>query len=460
MKSYFLSISFCLLIVFSLTNQSFAQTAYEPIHNDSVLLLAIKNEINQKYIQDSLAITGDNKKELRKIFKERHDYINEMFNQHELFGTAACNEYLNHLVNIILKNNPALQKLGCHFLYSRVFWPNASSLGEGTILFNIGMFTKLSNESQAIFILCHELAHLYMDHSNKAIQQYVNTVYSDEFQKKLRTINRTEYEKNKQLDVLAKGVTFKSRRHSREHESEADSMGLVFMKNTPYDTRESISALALLDDIDKDNFETEKELKALFNFPEFPFKDKWIKKEEAFFGVTADTKEHAQEEDSLKTHPDCKVRIQRLTPTIQSIDHTNSKKFIVDEAAFNKWKTQFDYDMIAYCYETKSLSRCLYYSIKMFSTKKDIAYPATMIGKCLNDMYKYQKKHTLGKYIDLPSPYLDKGYNSFLEFLEKLGLNDFPNLTYYFLKQNEGKFSKDPLFEEVNEESKLNFNTL
>jgi predicted SprT family Zn-dependent metalloprotease len=92
-------------------------------------------------------------------------------------------------------------------------------MGEGTIFFNIGLFHRLQNESQAAFILCHELAHYYLNHSNDNIHQYVNTIYSDDFQQKLKSIQKLSYEKNKQLDALAKNLLFRNRRHGRDDSS-------------------------------------------------------------------------------------------------------------------------------------------------------------------------------------------------------------------------------------------------
>ena len=83
------------------------------------------------------------------------------------------------------------------------------------------------------------------------------------------------------------GFAFKSLRHSREFETEADSVGLRFLSNTNYDCKESLSCLGILDEIDEEKMDYSRQLPKLFSFAGYPFKNRWIEKETAFFGVTA-----------------------------------------------------------------------------------------------------------------------------------------------------------------------------
>jgi len=436
-----------------------AQTSflYVPIKNDSVLLDNMRKTIREKWVKDSLAISGDNKKALIKEYKIRFDELDFLFTRKELIGSDDCNRYLNAIANEILKGNPQLQQLGTRFLFCKTYWPNAASWGEGTIIFNISLFDKLENESQAAFIICHELAHLFLDHTNKAINQYVATVNSKEFQEELKAIKKSTYEQNKRLDQLAKGFAFKNRRHSRNHESEADSLGLVFLKNTAFSAKEALTALALLDNIDKDDFDTEKTLPVFFNFAEHPFQNRWIKKENAFFGASIDTKITTAEEDSLKTHPDCKARVKRLTPAVEWFNDAAHKKFVVNEEQFNKLKEQFRFEITNYCFEKHDVSRSLFCALKLFQKDPQNAYLAGMIGKCLNAMYENQKVHTLDNIVDRSGPYVEKNYNLLLQFIENIGLTDISSISYYFLKQYQTKFGSDKTFSDAWLESSKNF---
>jgi len=419
---------------------------YTPLPFDSVKLLNIRNSIRQHYQKDSASITGENKKYIVNIYRERYENLADMFNDKELMVSPGADGYLASLVNEIFSNNPELKQLGTRFLFSRVYWPNAFSTGEGTIVFNLGLFSRLNNESQVVFVLCHELAHLYLDHGNKAILQYVNTVYSEDFQQELKEIKKSKYEQNKQLDKLEKGLAFKSRRHGRQHESEADSMALVFMQKTGFSVKESLTCLDLLDIIDKDNYPADSGLQKHFNFAEYPFQKKWIKKETAFFGGIPDKAITTREQDSLKTHPDCKDRITRLSPAVAKINAANRKDFVISENRFLELKRDFSFELVEFCYTSNRISRCLYYAMELLESNPENVYLVGMIGKCFITMYENQKTHKLNQVVSLPSPYADKNYNTLLEFIQNIRINDMAALGYYFLQSYYSKLSGNENF--------------
>jgi Zn-dependent protease with chaperone function len=443
-------------IAFPVYSQSY-QT-YVPVKNDSLYLAGIKKEIKQKYLKDSASITGENKKYIIELYHQRFNSLNERFTVNEFISTPEINNYLTSLVNEILKVNPELKTLGTRFLFSKAYWPNAYSTGEGTIVINIGLFTKLDNESQLVFALCHELSHLYLNHSNKAIDYYINTLYSDEFQAKLKALKKKEFEKNKELDKLEKGVVFTGRRHGRQHESEADSMALVFMKNTHFDVSASIGLLKILDNIDKDTYNTEEGLRTVFNSPDFPFQNKWIKQEEAFFGVTKESDLADKETDSLKTHPDCKLRITRLNPIIEKLKIETGIKNKVNQLYYDSLKKLFSFEIVEYCFKMDDISRCLYQAMELYKQYPEDAYLTTMIGKCFNAMYTNQKNHTLYQIVTLPSALGEKNYNTLLEFIQHIKLQEIAGIGYFFLKQHEARFTTDKDFTLTFNQSKKNLN--
>ncbi len=431
---------------------------YSPIVNDSVQLLQIKNTIRQNYLKDSASIKGEYKKDIIGFYRERYLYLAGMFTEKEFINNTEADNYLNALANEILNSNPQLKTLGTRFLFSRVYWPNAFSTGEGTIVLNIGLFAKLNNESEVVAILCHELAHLYLDHSGKSIMQYVTTINSKDFQEQLKEIKRSKYEINKQLEKLEKGFVFKTRRHGREHENEADSMGLVFMQNTGYSLKGSVTGLGILDVIDKDTYASDSGLQRYFSFASYPFNKKWLKKEEGFFGGVPDKEISTKEKDSLKTHPDCKARIARLTPMVEKLNSPVKKDFVISQARFTGLQNNFKFEVVEFCFASNRISRCLYYALELLETNPGNIYLVTTIGKCFNEMYSNQKKHTLNRIVDLPSPYADKNYDLLTQFIQNIGLNDMAALGYYFLSNYKTTMAGNATFDKVLATSTKNLN--
>src|SRR4029078_4509601 len=138
----------------------------------------------------------ENKKYISDIYKERFDQISKQFSDHEIITDPKAVAYLSALLGRVTKANPDIISSELRVLFSKAWWPNAASMGEGTIFFNIGLFNRLPNASQAILVFCHELAHYLLDHSNNKIRQYVATIYSNEFEKQLRSVQQTEYRQN------------------------------------------------------------------------------------------------------------------------------------------------------------------------------------------------------------------------------------------------------------------------
>ena len=419
---------------------------YNPFTDNSRLEQQLLDDISKKFQDDQQSVTGKNKKYIVEMYKERFEMIKKKFDEKEVMTNAEVNQYLKQLTDEIINPNKTKIPGNIRIQFSRTHWPNASSMGEGTILFNIGLFTRLQNESQAAFVIAHELAHYCLSHSNNSIRQYVETVNSDDFQKQLKEIKGSSYGQNSAAEKLALKLSFGSRRHSREFEQAADSMALELLKSTSYDVQEALTTLALLDSVDKDKYQSQLKLDQTFNFPEYPFKKKWLTSSSLTF---TDTKEEAAKkkvlEDSLKTHPDCQKRIQFLQAKVSQYHSPASKKFVISESQFNKLKNDFDYEALNYEYESKEVSSCLYHSLQMLQYNKSNPYLMGMVGKCLNRIYAAQINHELGKITDLPNPAFDDEYNYLLRLLQNVRLNEIGGLAYYFLKQNQetGKSSEE-----------------
>jgi Zn-dependent protease with chaperone function len=458
-----LKIPLLTVVFFCISHAILAQSAsfYNPLKDDPILSRQLTEATEKKYKQDLTGIGGNNKKYFEEIYKERYQKIQKMYTDKEIISEGKAAGYLQSLVKEIVKGNPTLGNLDPRVVFSRAWWPNASSMGEGTIIFNIGLFNRLGNESQAAFVLCHELAHLYLDHSNKSIARYVNTVYSEEFQKELKRIKNSEYLKNKQVEALVKDLAFRSRRHSREHETEADSLAVEWMKNTAFDVRESIACLALLDSVDRDKYDINPELEQVFHSKEYPFQAQWVKKDEGglFNTMAAVTEEEEKRErDSLKTHPDCSNRIKRIAARVDQYYKSNSRAFIISEEEFKKLQNDFDYEIIEHCYRSDNVSRSLYYSLQMLPGRRSDAYLVTSIGRCMNAIYTAQKAHTLAKIVDMPSPYNDKKYDKLLRFIQQLRLPDIAAISYFYLLIYQADMATYEDFLEALINSKANYN--
>lgn len=401
--------------------------------------LSLKSEALYK---DELSkLPSRNKKDYEEIYKARWENIKEVFDHKEIYPLPSAQVYLDALVGEITRNNPVLREQSFRCYFSRSGVPNASYIGQGIILFNMGLFRRLDNESEVAFVLCHEIAHFYLHHSENSIAGYVTRMNSKEMQDALRQIQKSEYGKREQLEKLMKGFTFDSRRHTRDHEAQADSMALEFMRATRFDKKGALSVLATLDNIDNDTLNVNACLQRLFNAEKYPFKQKWINRQTGLLGGHAVLEKDSVLEDSLKTHPDCRKRIALLEPVVAGLGTGNTQANVISKEKFDSLKHIFNYEIIEYAYRNDNYTKSLYYTLSLLQQSPNDAYLVTQTGKVLNSCYEAQKQHILGKKIELPSPGQAPGYNLLLQFVQNLYLEDFAAISYHFMAGRQAQCS-------------------
>ncbi|WP_332733352.1 M48 family metalloprotease [Flavihumibacter sp.] len=435
-----------------------AQETLPFIHREAAAETMLANF--EKRHQSALAQLKDPyKKELAEQYQKRYDALGKIYRGRQFLTDTLATAYLQKLVNHILNANPQLRLLQPSIHFSRAWWPNAVSYGEGTIAFNISLFNRLQNEAQAAFVICHELAHLSLDHSNRNIREYVQEVNAPEFRQQLKDINKSEYQRNKRTDELLRGLSFTDRRHSRTHEYAADSMAIVLLQSTGYDLRESLSTLALLDAIDKEKHNGNLALKEQFHFAEYPFRARWTRAPSLTMSEARDARVKQLEEntDSLKTHPDCSKRIAALKPAVEKGYKASQQLFLVSADTFGVLANRFDAELVAYCLDAEAYGRALYYALQLFRGQPRNAWLATTIAGCLNRLYDAQKNHALGKVIDLPGSTRNKEYEEWLLFLQNVRLDELASVNYHFVKQQYPHFGGNADFKKEAEAARVNY---
>jgi len=446
-----------LILCFFIGSSSVARTQtrdFSPTRQDSVLLSKLCSNYQQHYQEELNQLPSENKKDFKEIYGDRWKNIKEKFDKKEVYTDAGAQAYLDALVAEIVRANPRLAATPFHCYFSRSYIPNASYIGEGIILFNMGLFDRLANESEAAFILCHEISHYILRHQENSMNKYVTTINSAEVQAKLRKIKGSEYRKSEQLESLVKGLAFDSRRHSRDHEAQADSMAVILMGPTRYDPSGALTTLALLDGVDKDSMNVENRLQEVFDSKDYPFKKKWLKHDDGLLGGHARLREE-ELSDSLKTHPSCPLRIKLLTPMVQAGRHAQAGA-VVDAAKFAALQERFRYEVIEYAYASDDYSESLFLSLELLPARPADGYLVANIGRVMNGLYRAQKGHRLSKVADMPSPGYPSSYNALLQFIQNLYLEDIASISYNFLGPWHPQLDGVVLFRNAYEESVKN----
>lgn len=229
-------------------------------------------------------------------------------------------------------------------------------------------------------------------------------------------------------------------------------MAVQLMRNTRFALSGALSTLALLDVIDADTLHTAVCLSAVFNAAEYPFRKKWIARDDGLLGGHAQTRDTALA-DSLKTHPDCQKRTALLASLMKGWTQPGAVNNALDSAGFASLKGIFRYETIEYAFLADNYTRSLFLTLEQLQTKPGDAYLVAQIGRLFNGIYAAQKAHTLSKVIDLPSPGYPANYNLLLQFIQRLYLEDISSISYYYLKQHHPQMDGYSPFKNVYEQS-------
>lgn len=448
---------FILLIFFPILSiVANSQNSYAFWKDDVSLRRKYQEETNQKKQSVLSSLPEQHARDYKAIYELEFDQISDLWSGTRAVTAPDVNGYLQSIVKKITDANPQLQNTDARVVFTRDDWPNAASLGDGSIAINGGLFIFLSDEAELAFIICHELSHYYLDHTNKHIKKIVELYNSEDFTKEVKRLSKQEYGSGKEFDELMKKMTFGSRRHSREDEAQADRQAFLFLKNTGYDLNGIINCLQLLDEVDDSSIYKPFAPAATFNFDEYPFKQKWIQKESVLFGAMTgeDSPLTKRERDSLKTHPDCAIRISLLQDSVQKIPP--GKGFLVNENFFNQLKREFFPEITQQEFRNDNLTRNLYYSLLMLQGGDYTSLAVYSIARDLNILFQKQKDHTLAD-IEKETRTFPADYNLLLRMIDRWRLDEIASINYYFCRKYAAQMNRYNGFADEEKKAQTNF---
>jgi hypothetical protein len=447
-----------LLLTF-IVSALFAVAQEQPVYSywkDDTVLKKKFYEQTMKKKNDFIAAAGkEHAKDFKLIYDANFENIASVWKSSSPITSKEVNDYLQTVVQKIIAANPELKNTDARIVFTRDWWPNAASFGDGSIVVNAGLVMYLSDESELAFVICHELAHYYLDHFNQSVKKMVETWNSEEMKKDAKLLSKQKYGVGAEYEKLAKKYVFGKNRYSRAKESEADLQGFRFMKKSGYDLNGVINALQLLNTIDDTSLFKPFVPEATFNFEKYPFKKKWTQKQSAIFGqMSADESPLTPaERDSLKTHPDCVIRIKALEDSVAK--YQGGKKFMVNETYFNEIKTHWFAEITEQVFRYDDLAMNLYYNLLQLQKGENLPMAVTSIARDFNLLYQMQKDHKLNG-LEKESRYYTADYNLLLRMIDRLRLDEIASINYYFCKKYEAQMSAFIAFnEELNKAIKI-----
>ena len=414
---------FCFIVFLFLTFDVISNTE---LKKDSTRgLLEYQNSVSALN-QLLKAYDGNFKKDFNDIIKESKSSIRPLYKN--IYFNVEFDEYLKQLITLIKSNNSEIQNLDIRPYYFYDETPNASMLIDGAMFVHLGLFDIIENESQLAMILAHEISHYSHQHSYTGIKNHIEEYNSEDNRIKIIEANREGIDRADRILNIIKDKTISYKQHSRERENEADSVGLEYLRKTPYALDEAITGIQILKKCDTESFDMNVVLKKAFASDKGNFNENWLKKSTSI-GEKLRFKLSDAQKDSLRTHPKTEFRYEKLRSNIK--DYSPGDIMELSSQTFEKMKIEFKYQIVLFLISEMNLSKAMYYILKYQNEGDESVLLKEKLVEILDLMEKSLDNHTLGKYVEARNPYYMKEYNNLLIFIDNLNVSDF-----HILKEN------------------------
>lgn len=393
------------------------------------LTVLYKKRVTLQKVAMNKSITDkEMRKEVGAAYLELSNGFIKNINNGFIVENETYSQFLQGILENIISNNPEYADIAnTEILLSFGTSPNAYAIGNDIVVVLIPLIKNIENEYELAFIICHEIAHNLLEHSYEGMVEYASMMLSSEIKEQTREIEKQKYNKAQIASGLYKDIIYGKRRNSRKLEHQADSLGFVLFKNA-FKGREyqAVQSLRTLDQIDKERDSlTATDYSKLFNTEKAPFKNEWIENDE-LSTYKYDKRPRFWQIDSLKTHPDCKMRAGFIE------QHFMVKPANTDEPSENFYllKKSSAYNHILGLYAIEEYGKSLYETLLLLKKNPDDAFLNKMTCLNLKKLQQAQKTYTLNKYLDTVNPRYSNSYNTFLSFLREIRkseMNEFIN---------------------------------
>ncbi|MGY6649322.1 M48 family metalloprotease [Wenyingzhuangia sp. IMCC45574] len=383
-------------------------------------ITVLEKKIKQNIKLKTKSFKGsDYAKEKKRTVKNITEYFSQALEDSIYVHNPYFEAKVLRVVENIYKANPELKNPNNIFLLNRSFTPNAACFGIHTYEFNLGLFALIENDDELAFIICHEMAHQYLKHLEKKIEDRNNTFNNDELERKVTALKKIDGPKSSKAIKILKNIATDLSDKSREFEIQADSLGLIYYQKTMYNPKAPNTLLQKLGTLEERLFSHKINWKQTFgiDYKGYVNTNTMFKKRV----IDADFK---IDKDSIRTHPHTKTRIQKLGLENQHIEIENKLNQEQIKAYSSLGEIHF------------SLVKPFYIYTLLHEKFPNENNHTNRLIELIDEIYKRKKNHTLGKYIP---PFInnyskEKIYNDIIHFLYESELQQLKNIQIY-LKQ-------------------------
>ena len=155
-------------------------------------------------------------------------------------GQNLATAVQNYLVNNGLQSE--IKNFSWEFNLVQNKEANAFCMPGGKIVVYEGLLPYTQNEASLAIVLGHEIAHAVAKHSAEQMSKQIKNQYGTQILGQVLNAAGVSSSTTQLAQVIAqKGLQFRSLKYSRDNESEADHMGLIFAAMAGYDPNVAVT---------------------------------------------------------------------------------------------------------------------------------------------------------------------------------------------------------------------------
>lgn len=420
-----------LFLIFLNVSHSYAQKENVYVPDDLESIEDYLQDINDKLIS---RIQGQYASRIKKVFKKRDEKILKTVEDSVYTFQPELIQYVKGILEEIYTNNPSINHNDYKFFIRNSIVPNASCYGDGFFEVYFGLLDTLKSDDEIAFVLCHEIAHKILDHPVNNIKNAISELNSDATKERVRSVKKMRYGRTRAALSIIDELNIDFLDYSRIYESEADSLGFIFFKQTKYNKSNALSALKHLDLVDDVLLSYPVKVDSVFNFPEYPFKKFWLEDEVSLFALDEKVNDYRMNSDTVKTHPDVPYRIEKLIRDFK-IDTSNYEARGNQIQAINDLLQE---QSIQIFIDVKKLDFALYQLENKHAEKKITeAFYLEKMMDVLEKLYWARKRHELGKYVPQKNSLSEeRELNLIRKFMHALELGEIKMIGKNFYNQS------------------------
>ena len=425
------------VFLFAFCYSVFAQV-YKPV--DTADYLKRKDFLKATKEKNDALIKGFKSKYSGKVGNKLEKYYQEFYTEFEkdvknkdYTFTSEFEKEVNIIIDELKKNNPQIPK-NLKVIIAKDNMPNAFCLPDGTFIINMGLFNWMENRDQLAGVISHEIAHDFLEHSLKMLIAQINDEATDK--ETVASLKTLSVNKSKTAFEIFKSRIYKKGIEKRRQEMQADSLGYVIFKNSGLKRIEFLNALQNLNEFDSISpreLKTET-YKSLFNIPNHPFKDKWMKNED-FSLYNYDFYKDKLNKDSLSSHPEMNIRIAFLKKNFEELNAP--KEALKPDKSFEDLQKIARMEILPNLYHSEDYGVGIYTAMQFLQDKENEEFCKKWLGNFFDKIYLARKNYNLNRYLDRVDPKnQSKSYQQFLNFMWNLSIEDIENIaTFYKVKE-------------------------